>query len=180
MFRLMTVLALSVAALAAGCVTPPPIPSEAAPSAQLIPEVNLMGRLYGRGEFRNITGAVRPFDVTLDGTWDGTTLTLVEDFHYADGETGKKTWRLSKTPDGRYLGTREDVVGVAKGVVQDGAYRMDYTMAIPKKNGGARNVHFQDVLVEDANGAVINRAKVSYFGIPVASVALTMQRTPFS
>ena len=179
MQRLLTVLALSAAALVAGCVTRPPIPPEAAPSARLVPEEDLVGRLYGRGEFRNITGAVRPFDVTLDGAWDGSTLILVEDFHYADGEVGKKTWRLSRTADGRYLGTREDVVGVANGVVEDGAYRMDYTMAIPRKNGGARNVHFQDVLAEDARGAVINRAKVTYFGIPVASVALTMQRTPF-
>jgi hypothetical protein len=56
---------------------------------------------------------------------------------------------------------------------------MAYTMAIPKKDGGVRKVRFQDVLVEDASGAVINRAKVSYFGFPVASVHLTMQRQPF-
>lgn len=177
---LITTLALLAAAVTGGCATRPAIPAGAAPAARLVPEEDLVGRLYGRGEFRNITGARRPFDVTLDGAWDGTTLILVEDFHYADGETGKKTWRLSKTADGRYLGTREDVVGTAKGVIENGVYRMDYVMAIPKKQGGARNVRFQDVLAEDAGGGVINRAKVTYFGIPVARVTLTMQRTPFS
>jgi hypothetical protein len=179
MKSLVTALALTAAALASGCATRPGIPAEAAPEARLVPEEDLVGRLYGRGVFRNITGAERAFDVTLDGAWDGATLTLVEDFHYADGETGVKTWRLTKGADGRYSGTREDVVGKADGVLERGAYRMDYVMAIPKKDGGVRKVHFQDVLVEDASGAVINRAKVSYFGIPVASVNLTMQRTPF-
>ena len=179
MSRLITTLAFAATAFASACATRPAIPAEAAPAAQFVPEEDLVGRLYGRGEFRNITGARRPFDVTLDGTWDGATLTLVEDFSYADGETGKKTWRLSKTADGRYTGTREDVVGAANGFVEEGAYRMHYTMAIPKKNGGTRNVRFQDVLVEDASGAVINRAKVTYFGIPVGSVDLKMQRTPF-
>lgn len=173
---------MAAAALAtlAGCATRPGLPAEAAPAARLVPEEDLAGRLYGRGEFSSINGVKRAFDVTLDGTWDGTTLTLVEAFRYADGENDVKTWKLKKRPDGRYEGVREDVVGMADGWLDDGAYRMAYTMAIPKKNGGVRNVRFQDVLVEDASGAVINRAKVSYFGFPVASVNLIMQRTPFN
>lgn len=174
-------LALAAAAFlaTAGCATKPGVPAEAAPAARLVPEEDLAGRLYGRGEFRSITGVRRAFDVTLDGTWDGSTLTLVEAFRYADGENDVKTWRLRKLPDGRYEGVREDVVGMAKGWLEGGAYRMAYTMAIPREDGGARRVRFQDVLVEDARGAVINRAKVSYFGFPVASVDLVMQRQPF-
>lgn len=171
---------LALVVISAGCATKPGIPDTAAPAARLVPEEDLAGRLYGRGEFRSINGVRRAFDVTLDGAWDGSTLTLVEAFRYADGENDVKTWKLRKLPDGRYEGVREDVVGTAEGWLDRGSYRMAYTMAIPKKSGGARNVRFQDVLVEDANGAVINRAKVSYFGFPVASVDLTMQRTPFN
>lgn len=175
----MRALMVALAVLVAGCATRPGLPQEAAPAARLAPEEDLVGRLYGRGEFRSITGASRAFDVTLDGTWDGQTLTLVEVFKYADGENDTKTWKLRKLADGSYEGAREDTVGLARGWIEDGAYRMAYTMAIPKKNGGARKVRFQDVLVEDTRGAVINRARVSYFGLPVASVDLTMQRTPF-
>lgn len=175
----MRVFFLAAALFVTGCATRPGIPADAAPAARLVPEEDLIGRLYGRGAFRSITGTSRAFDVTLDGTWDGRTLTLVEAFRYADGENDTKTWKLRKLADGRYEGAREDTVGLAHGWMEDGAYRMAYTMAIPNKDGGVRRVRFQDVLVEDTNGAVINRARVSYFGLPVASVELTMQRSPF-
>jgi hypothetical protein len=168
----------SAVALAA-CATRPGLPAEAHPAATLLPEEDLAGRLYGRGEFSSITGARRAFDVVLDGSWDGATLTLVEAFRYADGVNEVKTWKLTKRPDGRYDGVREDVVGTAEGWLEGGAYRMAYTMAIPRKDGGVRKVRFQDVLAEDASGAVINRARVTYFGIPVGRVDLTMQRAPF-
>lgn len=165
--------------LLAGCATPPALPKGVAPQAVFTPEKDFVGRLYGRGEFRAVNGVRRPFDVTLDGSWDGSTLTLREDFRYADGETGVKTWRLRKLPDGTYEGVREDVVGVAKGYLEDGAYRMHYTMAIPKKKGGETRVRFQDVIALDPAGAVLNDARVSLHGVRVARVSLKMQRTPF-
>jgi hypothetical protein len=173
------ILAAAAVATLSGCATRPGVPDAAAPAARLAPEEDLVGRLYGRGAFRSLTGPRRAFDVTLDGSWDGTTLTLVEVFRYADGENDTKTWKLRKLADGSYEGAREDTVGLARGWIEDGAYRMAYTMAIPKKGGGARHVRFQDVLVEDVHGAILNRARVSYLGLPVASVDLTMQRTPF-
>lgn len=175
----MRYLTATVAILAAGCATAPRPPADVAPAARLVPEEDLAGRLYGRGEFRSITGVRRAFDVTLDGAWDGSTLTLVEAFRYADGQNDVKTWRLRKLPDGRYEGVREDVVGTATGWLDDGGYRMTYTMAIPKEDGGVRRVRFRDLLVENTEGAVINKANVSYFGFPVASVDLVMQRKPF-
>jgi hypothetical protein len=175
----MRTILVAAALLVSACATAPTLPEAAGPTARLVPEEDLVGRLYGRGAFRSITGSDRAFDVTLDGSWDGTTLTLVEVFRYADGENDTKTWKLKKLADGTYEGAREDTVGLARGWIDDGAYRMAYAMAIPKKNGGVRRVRFQDVLAEDASGAVINRARVSYFGLPVAIVDLTMQRTPF-
>lgn len=169
-------LAMSLALVA--CATRPGVPSEAPKAAQFLPEVDLAGRSYGRGEFRSITGAQRGFDVELNGTWDGSTLTLVEDFKYTDGVRETKTWRLTKTAEGRYRGTREDVVGEAVGFTDGPAFRLEYTMAIPKKNGGVRNVKFRDVLVEDGAGGMINRANVSWYGVRVAQVDLKTQRTP--
>lgn len=171
--------AIAAGAVLGGCATQPALPVGLAPGSTFTPEEDFVGRLYGRGEFRAINGVRRPFDVTLDGAWDGATLTLREDFRYADGETGVKTWRLKRLADGAYEGTREDVVGVATGRIDGDAYRMEYTMAIPKKKGGVTHVRFQDVIGLNASGAVLNDARVSLRGIRVARVSLTMQRSPF-
>jgi len=176
--RAVSTIALAASIIIAGCATRPPVPAEAAASARFLPEEDLAGRSWGKGEFRSITGVRRAFDVELNGVWDGSTLTLVEDFRYADGVVERKTWRLTKMADGRYRGSREDVVGEAVGFLDGAAFRLEYTMAIPKKDGGARTVKFRDVLVDDGAGGVINRANVSWFGIPVGSVDLKTSRTP--
>jgi len=178
--RAANTIAFAATILIAGCATRPGVPAEAAPAAMFLPEEDLAGRSFGKGEFRSITGVRRAFDVELNGAWDGSTLTLVEDFRYADGVNERKTWRLTKTSEGRYRGSREDVVGEAVGFVDGAAFRLEYTMAIPKKDGGARNVKFRDVLVEDAAGGIINRANVSWYGIPVGKVDLKTSRTPMS
>jgi hypothetical protein len=170
--------AFALSVFAAACATRPGIPDQTAQGVQFAPEVALAGKNFGRGEFRSITGVRRPFDVELNGVWDGSTLTLREDFAYADGVRETKTWRLTRGADGRYRGSREDVVGEAAGFADGQAFRLEYTMAIPKKDGGARRVKFRDVLVTDAKGDVINRANVSWYGVPVGSVDLVMSRQP--
>ena len=176
--RLLPVVAIAVPLALAACATRPGVPAEAPKAAQFSPEVDFLGRSFGRGEFRSITGAQRAFDVELNGAWDGSTLTLVEDFKYTDGVRETKTWRLTKTSEGRYRGTREDVVGEAVGFTDGPVFRLEYTMAIPKKNGGVRNVKFRDVLADDGAGGIINRANVSWYGVRVAQVDLKTQRTP--
>ncbi len=69
------------------------------------------GTTYADGRFSAINGVRRDFKVVLTGRWNGRTLTLIEDFTYADGEKDRKTWRFAKTGEGRYTGRREDVVG---------------------------------------------------------------------
>jgi Protein of unknown function (DUF3833) len=171
-------LALACTALLAACATRPGLPAETAASAVFRPEVTLAGTSYGRGAFRSITGVKREFVVELNGAWDGQTLTLREEFRYLDGVRETKTWRLTRVGEGRYRGTREDVVGEATGFVDGPAFRLEYMMALPKKDGGERRVKFRDVLVTDAKGDVINRANVSWRGVRVGSVDLKMSRRP--
>lgn len=176
--RAIHTIALAASIFMAGCATRPGLPEAASATAQFEPESDLAGRSFGRGEFRSITGVRRAFDVELNGAWDGSTLTLVEDFRYADGVKETKTWRLTRTAEGQFRGVREDVVGEAVGYVDGSAFRLEYTMAIPKKNGAARRVQFRDILVEDGAGGIINRANVSWYGLPVARVDLRVSRTP--
>ena len=67
------------------CAGRPPVPAEAA--APFVVEEALLGRTTGEGTFSAITGVRRSFTASLEGSWDGETLTLVEDFVYDDGET---------------------------------------------------------------------------------------------
>ena len=81
----------------AACAAPPPAPSEVG-LQPLALEGFFEGRSEGEGAFVNSwTGSERRFHVDIVGTWDGTTLTLIEDFAYADGEKDRKTWILRRT-----------------------------------------------------------------------------------
>lgn len=168
-------LALAVAALA-GCATRPQIPREADAARPFAIERDLLGKTIGRGAFSSITGADRAFTAYLDGTFDGTTFTLVEDFAYDDGEKDRKTWRLTRTGAGEWRGTREDVVGTARGYQDGPAFRLEYIVDIPVKNGGARRVGFRDVLILREDGAVYNKASVGWRGFSVGKVELEITR----
>lgn len=165
----------SLAALSLiGCATRPAIPAETAGSFVL--EEDLLGLHVARGEFRAINGVRRGFTARLNGAWDGAVFTLIEDFEYDDGERDQKTWRLTRTGPGEYTGTREDVVGTARGFQDGDAFRLEYDVPLPSDEGEGRKVRFRDVLVETADGAVLNRANVGWFGLRVAQVEL--QITP--
>ncbi|MFO1016345.1 MAG: DUF3833 family protein [Hyphomonadaceae bacterium] len=175
----MNIFALSALALAlvcvSACATAPRLPPEAASDAFVI-ERDLVGASVARGEFRAITGTRRGFTAYLNGVWDGQTLTLVEDFVFDDGERDRKTWRLSRIGEGRYVGTREDVVGQARGYQDGAAFRLEYDVVLPSQNGKGRRVHFQDVMVRTGAGSILNRANVGWFGLRVAQVELTIER----
>ncbi len=166
---------LSAAILTTACATRPPVPATAGSTAFVI-EQDLVGLSTARGEFRSITGVRRGFTAHLNGAWDGRALTLVEDFAFDDGERDRKTWRLERVGPGRYVGTREDVVGQARGY-QDGAvFRLEYDMILPSANGRGRKVRFRDVMAFNRDGDVLNDATVGWWGLRVASVSLVIKR----
>lgn len=168
--------ALLLAAMtASACATRPRIPDDAAPTSFVIEE-DLLGDTVARGEFRSITGARRAFTARLNGTWDGRTLTLVEDFEFDDGERDRKTWRLERTAPGRYVGTREDVVGQAVGYQDGPVFRLEYDMLLPTEDGRGRKVRFRDVMAETTDGAIRNIATVGWWGLRVGSVSLVIER----
>lgn len=164
------VLALLALALAA-CST---VPMGAPDAGPVVLERDFVGRSYARGVFENrLTGAKRPFDVTLDGHWNGRVLTLVERFAFDDGERDVKTWTFARTALGRYVGRREDVVGTADVYDDRGAVRLSYDVIV-----GGTQVHFEDVIERrQADGVIVNRAIVSKFGLPVAAVDLEFSRS---
>lgn len=160
----------------ASCATRPGIPEDADAARPFIIERDLAGKTVGRGRFKSITGADRGFTAYLDGAYDGQTLTLIEDFIYDDGEKDRKTWRLTRLPNGDWSGVREDVVGTARGWQDGPAFRLDYLVDIPTKNGGKRRVGFRDVLILRPDGVIYNKANVGWRGLGVGGVELEISR----
>lgn len=160
----------------AGCATAPSLPAQTGASPFVI-ERDLQGSTVARGEFSAINGVKRGFTAYLTGAREADKFTLVERFEYDDGEKDQKTWVLTLKPGGEYSGTREDVVGEAKGWQDGKAFRLAYNVRLPNEDGSpGMQVHFQDVMVLTGEGVVLNRASVGKWGFQVARVELEIRK----
>ena len=142
----------------------------------LILEQYFLGRTFASGIFEDRFGNVRrQFTVDIDGTWDGQTLTLTEDFLFGDGESETRVWTIKKTGPGSYIGTADDVIGAAKGSVLGNTLNWKYDMRL--KIGGSRvKVHFDDWMFLQPNGVLINKATVSKLGLDIGRVTIAFTR----
>jgi hypothetical protein len=143
----------------------------AAQARTLVLEQVFDGRATASGTFRNtLDGTERRISVAFHGRWDKrtSTLTLREDIAFSDGEKQRKTWLLKRIAPGTYVGTRDDVVGEARGYTDaEGRVRLRYRAKV-----GERPLTFDDVLELQPDGSILNRAGVSYYAIPVGTVEL--------
>ncbi|MCU0883670.1 MAG: DUF3833 domain-containing protein [Beijerinckiaceae bacterium] len=135
------------------------------------------GPTHAVGRFRNnFTGEERKLAVDLRGRWNGRVLALFEDFFYADGERDQKTWFFERTGEGRYIGTREDVVAPAMVTTPaPDTVRFGYTADL-KLASGVQRLDFDDTLTLRADGTVFNKAYVSRFFIPLGDVELVFHK----
>lgn len=158
--------ALSLAA----CASTPPMP--AGPTTPLTLDQAFVGRQTGRGVFRiYLTGAERRFTARLNGrlSRQGTRLSVVEDFTYDDGEENRLTWVFDRNGPGRWTGRREDTVGMATVIEENGSIRLAYTADFMSPSGVNR-LGFADIIYRTADGLIVNDAVVSRSGFPVGSV----------
>jgi hypothetical protein len=90
------------------------------------------GRTVAYGQFQDVFGTVRRrFEVTIDGTWDGRTLILDENFVYEDGSTENRVWTLRKTGPDAWSGTAPGVLGTARGAERGDTFNWRYTIDLP-------------------------------------------------
>ena len=124
------------------------------------------------GIFQDRSGNLqRQFTVDIRGEVEGDELTLTEDFVYADGETQRRIWRIRRIDGHRYEGRADDVVGTATGLAYGNALNWSYTLRLPYR-GNEINVKFDDWMFLQTDGVLVNRAKVSKFGLKVGEVTL--------
>ena len=171
--------ALAASALAlVGCATVPPAPR--APASPLTLVGAFAGRSTGTGLFRVwLTGDERRFTARLNGTVTGAAgarrLTVVEDFIYDDGDENTLTWVFDEVGPGRWTGRREDTVGLAEVVEENGVIRLTYTADFVSPTGTTR-LGFSDVIYDAGAGRIINDAIVTRWGLPVAKVQFVIER----
>ncbi|MEO0632861.1 MAG: DUF3833 family protein [Pseudomonadota bacterium] len=158
----------------AGCATAPGSPT--GPLKPVTLDQAFVGRAVGAGVFRvDLTGSERRFDARLNGTLRGDRLTVVEDFFYEDGEQNRLTWVFDRAGPGRWIGRREDTVGVAEVVETGTEIRLSYVADFQSGDDVTR-LGFEDVIYFAQDGRVINDAIVTRVGIPVGRVRFEMKR----
>lgn len=139
------------------------------------------GKTIAYGQFQDILGTVRRrFEVTIDGSWDGETLRLVEDFIYEDGATEQRIWTLRKTGDETWEGTAPGVIGVATGEERGDAFNWRYTIDLPivSADGATETmrVTFDDWMWLLSDDRLLNIAYLERFGVTLGQVIITFER----
>ena len=135
------------------------------------------GRLIAYGQFQDVFGEVRRrFEVDIQGSWDGQTLRLVEDFRYDDGSTEQRIWTLQQTGPGAWQGTAPGVIGVATGQEVGDTFNWQYTIDLPLPGRDAMRVSFDDWMWMLSDTRVLNRAYMSRLGVPIGEVIITFER----
>ncbi|MGZ2256307.1 DUF3833 domain-containing protein [Roseobacter sp. A03A-229] len=167
---------LSCVFVLAGCVGKPSLEDEALSSRELNLEEFFDGRLVAFGQFQDIFGTVRRrFDVEIEGTWDGETLRLVEDFIYEDGSTEQRIWTLQKTGPETWRGTAPGVIGEATGEERGDTFNWQYEIDLPVPDGTLR-VTFDDWMWLLSEDRVLNRAYMKRFGVDIGEVIITFEK----
>lgn len=134
------------------------------------------GRVLAIGQFQDTFGTVRRrFDVDIQGTWDGETLTLIEDFDYADGTEELRIWRMTKTGPDTWVGKADGVLGQAKGVARGDTFNWVYRIDLPVPDGTLR-VKFNDWFWQVSDTRVFNRAYMTKYGVDIGEVQITFDK----
>ncbi|MBY7942947.1 DUF3833 domain-containing protein [Vibrio fluvialis] len=144
------------------------------------PAFDLFG--YFRGETR-AWGMVqdysdkqtRRFQVVIQGNVSGDTLTLIEDFVFDDGQESQRVWTITRTGDGHYQGTADDVIGVATGQEIGNALQWQYDFLL-KTDDSEVTVSFDDWLFRQDEKRLFNVTTIRKFGLEVGKVTLFFEK----
>jgi len=139
-------------------------------------EEYFLGKTRAYGVFEDRFGKIRrQFVVDILGYDDDGTFVLDEDFLYADGEREQRTWRIRPIGENGYEGTADDIVGTARGVVVGNTLNWHYQMDL-KVGDGTWRVRFDDWMLLQDDGVLLNRAYVSRWGFQIGSVSLAFRK----
>ena len=163
--------AVLTTALLAACAQPD-VSHYAAERPKLDLQKYFATRSHAWGMFQTRSGEVQKrFTVTIDSQGAGDQLVLDEQFVYSDGKTQERRWTLQRAADGVWHGTAPDVVGEAIGRIAGNTLNWRYTLRQPVGDT-TYDLDFDDWMYLMDDQTLINRARVSKFGIEVGQVTL--------
>lgn len=135
------------------------------------------GSLSAHGIVQDISGqVVRSFTAELVASWRGNQGLLDEKFYFNDGEIQYRCWRLTKDGD-NYVGTAADVEGQAKGKVVGNVLNWQYYLNV-ETDSGVRKLYLDDWLYQIDQTTLINKTDMSFYGIDVAALTLSITKQP--
>ncbi len=135
------------------------------------------GTIDAWGMFQKRSGEVaRRFEVEIQASWTSPDEgTLDERFIYSDGEKQRRVWTLKRQPDGSWIGTADDVVGIATGHISGNALHWTYVMRLPV-DGKEYLVNFDDWMWQMDDLSMMNRSTMSKFGFDLGEVTLFFRK----
>lgn len=142
-------------------------------SPKLKLEEYLNGDIDAYGIFQDRSGrVVKRFHVRIAASWKEGVGTLDERFEYSDGSKSQRVWTLRRTGPDTYSGTAGDVIGEARGEVAGNAFFWKYVLDL-EVDGSRYHVNFDDWMYLMDEKVMLNRSKMSKFGLYLGEVTLT-------
>ena len=136
-----------------------------------------IGETKGYGIVQDRKGTLtRQFTVDITGTIqaDGS-LNLYEKFDWSDGEKSTRTWIISKKSDHLYSGAAEDVASPADGIAYGNVLNWQYLLNL-KVDDSTWKIKFDDWMFLVTEQVLLNKAKMSKFGLTVGEVTIVFQK----
>ena len=128
------------------------------------------------GMFQKRSGEVaKRFEVNLVSRREGNNLILDERFLYSDGTRQRRVWVLTPTGQGGWIGRADDVVGVANGQVAGNTLHWRYRLNLPVGDS-TYEMSMDDWMYLMDEDTLINRTRMSKFGVEVGQVTLFFRR----
>lgn len=171
------ILILMATLMLAACGGRPSLDQEPLSGRELNLEEFFEGDLIAYGQFQDVFGTVRRrFTVEIEGTWDGETLHLVEDFVYEDDSTEQRVWTLTKTGPDTWEGTAPGVIGTATGQERGDTFNWQYTIDLPVPGDETLRVTFDDWMWLLTGDRLLNRAYMFRYGVRIGEVIITFEK----
>lgn len=134
------------------------------------------GRFTAQGMFVDRFGQVQKrFMIDINCEAEDSKTTLHESFVYDDGETDARSWTIIRQNDNEYSAHTDDVVGEGVGRVNGPVFKLKYDFLLTLY-GRRVKVHFDDVMVKQTENTLLNRARVSKFGLLLGELFITFSR----
>ena len=134
------------------------------------------GKFVAQGMFVDRFGSVqRRFAAEVNCLTNDNQTELHEAFIFDDGETEHRVWTITRNPDGSYVADTDDLDGRALCSVDGPVFKLRYDFFL-KMFGRRVKVRFNDIMVRQTDTTILNRAKVSKFGLLLGELVITFTK----